>query len=209
VPPDDPPHKAKNPAVRPKDDPLRQKLDDSALSAHLVAFGLRRTRDPDVARDLAQQAIILTLSGQRPWDPAKHPDILKRLRGILRNLAGKYFVRAAREVPASAFERDDLDDDDETAASPIDRAVDPAGDPESLMIERESPSIAARRWELLCKELEARDPMALRVLHERARSGKTKAQIAADFGVSEQEMEAVYQRIRHWADRVREKVKNR
>jgi DNA-directed RNA polymerase specialized sigma24 family protein len=189
------------------DDDTRAKLTDVAMTAKLCDFAVCKGADPDTARDLCQQALVLVLSGERVWDREKQPNVFYRLLGILRDGYKQVRATARHETPLAAFERED-EAGGGVSNWVLESAADPSGDPEQLAIRAEDEA-----WEMECIEQLrarlARHPLALSVLERRGAEGETQAQVAAALGVPLKDVENAHERILYHSKIVQEKMRSR
>ena len=190
------------------DDDAKKQFTDVALTRKLCDFAMYKGADPDTARDLTQQSLLLLLSGQLPWNRQEQPNLLNRLYGVLRNRLREWRALGRQEPPLTAFDRDDESGDGGVTNWVMDTAADPHGDAEALARRAEDEA-----WETEClddlKKRLARHPLAIRVLERRQVAEETQAQIAEALGVTLREIEAAYERILYHAEFVREKYRSR
>jgi RNA polymerase sigma factor (sigma-70 family) len=132
------------------------------------------------AQDLAKEAIKKVYSGERQWDPARNPDLVKYLKGIVKSDIG-HLVRS----PDHSVQRDS----GESQSDGIGSCCDPNPTPEERL-----GAIELKRRILDCvSEEDGLRPVLLGLL-----KGKKPRELASELGCDRNEIYARVKKIRRW-----------
>jgi DNA-directed RNA polymerase specialized sigma24 family protein len=167
-------------------------------------FLKRYGSEKEAAEELAQDAVLRTMSGKRTWDPAKVPDLDYFLSGVMRSILSAarksptFLTRPLSTVPV-AHDSEEASSADEVLGTLDDRARG-GEDPEEQLLDNESYSMVVDR----ALDAAGEDASAAKVVDAVVDGCEKVAEIANTTGLTAEQVYAATRKIR---DRVRKGAK--